>query len=112
MAMVVLLLRDGGADLSVGPQALAQLASLGITNVAVLRDGESFVIVLDGWSFDVGSAAAAATAVAGPGNATKTFHPIAQTAVSAAHFEGGHNAEADGVSTPRTRGRSRSARKR
>ena len=105
MAITVLLLAEEGADVSVRADAVARLAELGVTSVAVLRDGETVAVVLEGWAFDPGrSAAAAARAVAGADAGARTFHPLVQMAVTTAPSEGGLDAEeADGAPAPRAR---------
>jgi hypothetical protein len=83
--MVVLL--DRGADFCLRPKTVEELARLGITNLALVRDGQTVGIVLEGWSFDpLRSAAPACAAVGGDG---RTLHPVLQMAVPTAQREGG-----------------------
>jgi len=102
VAMVVLLV-DGHDGISVGPEAAAQLARLGVTNAAVVRDREITGLVLEGWLFDLASASEAASAVVGPDRAVRVLEPLIQLAVSAG-IDGGTdvsqatNRARDGVS--------------
>jgi hypothetical protein len=54
MAMLVVLMQDGGREVSVGPAAARQLAALGVTRVAVLRNDETLGFLLEGWAFNPG----------------------------------------------------------
>ena len=83
--MVVLLERD--ADFSLRSEAVAALARLGITNLALVRDRDTLGVVLEGWSFDPVRSAATASDVVGSGG--RMLHPVLQMAVSAAQREGG-----------------------
>lgn len=71
------------------PAALERLARLGITNVALLRDGSTVGLVLEGWAFDPKRACEAARAVAGSSEGVRTLRPLMQMAVSSAATEGG-----------------------
>lgn len=72
-------------------QTLGEVAELGITTVAVLRDDRLVGIVLDGWAFDPSrSAEAARTAIAGAEADVRVLHPVQQTAVSTVDAEGGN----------------------
>jgi hypothetical protein len=82
VAMMVVLLETPDTDFSVRPDQIAQLAQLGVSNLALLRDGQTVGIVLEGWLFDpVGSGAAVLSGIADGGRA---LHPVLQMAVSAA----------------------------
>jgi len=70
------------------PGALEELARLGVTNVALLRDGSTAGLVLEGWAFTA-EAAPQACAVVGACDGVRTLHPLAQMAVSAAPKGGG-----------------------
>ncbi|MBA2756714.1 MAG: hypothetical protein H0U37_04650 [Chloroflexi bacterium] len=100
---MVVLLVDGHDGISVGPEAAAQLARLGVTNVAVVRDREITGLVLEGWLFDLASTSEAASAVVGPDRAVRVLEPLIQLAVSAG-IDGGTdvsqatNRARDGVS--------------
>jgi hypothetical protein len=82
MAMLVALLPDGGRELSLSPAAATQLAALGITRVAVLRDDETLGFVLEGWAFNPGRSARQALDVlaADPHSAT-TLDLVMETAL-------------------------------
>jgi len=71
------------------PAALEELARLGVTNVALLRDRTTVGLVLEGWAFDPRHAREAARAVAGSSEGVRTLRPLMQMAVSTASTEGG-----------------------
>jgi hypothetical protein len=52
--MLVVLLPDAGRELSLGSGAARQLAALGVTRVAVLRDDGTLGFLLEGWAFNPG----------------------------------------------------------
>jgi len=80
--MVVLLVPGGDDVLSLGPEALEQVAGLGVTDIAVLRDEQVVGLVLQGWAFDPErSAAALQMLVYTPGDA-RTLLPLSQASVS------------------------------
>jgi hypothetical protein len=87
--MMVLLLSEADGEFCVRPEQVSELARLGVTNLALVRDGETVGIVLDGWLFDpAGSAEAAALAIGAGG---RTLHPVLHMAVSAMGTEGGRH---------------------
>ena len=88
--MVVVLLPASETDPSLQPAAVSQLARLGVTNVAVLRDERTVGLVVEGWAFNPSrSAEAVIAAVAGPGSRAQTLHPLLQMAVSTAPIASG-----------------------
>jgi hypothetical protein len=91
VAMVVVLFSVSDEQPALRPAALEELARLGVNNVAVLRDGSTAGLVLEGWAFDPERAAAAAYAVAGACDGVRTLRPLVQMAVSTAPFEGGQS---------------------
>lgn len=71
-------------------QTLGEVAELGITTVAVLRDDRLVGVVLDGWAFDPArSGVAARRAIARAGADVRVLHPVQQTAVTTVDEEGG-----------------------
>jgi hypothetical protein len=85
MGLAVLLVE--GQDVPLDAEAIARLSELGITHVALVRDGDTAGLVIEGWGFDsVRSAAAAATAL---GVEARTFHQLLEMAVSPALNAGG-----------------------
>jgi hypothetical protein len=85
MGLAVLLVED--QEVPLDATALARLAALGITHVALVREGDTAGLIVEGWAFDSvrsGDAAAAALGVR-----ARTFHPLVEMAVSTAHHEGG-----------------------
>jgi hypothetical protein len=85
MGLAVLLVE--GQDVPLEAEAIARLCELGITHVALVRDGDTAGLVIEGWAFDSArSAAAAATAL---GVEARTFHPLLEMAVSPSSNAGG-----------------------
>ena len=81
--MVVVLFPASDEEPTLRPGALEELARLGVTNVALLRDGSTAGLVLEGWAFAAEAAQQAAWVVAGACDDVRTLHPLAQMAVSA-----------------------------
>ena len=80
--MMVVLLEASDAEFCVRPDQVAQLARLGVSNLAVVRDRQTVGIVLEGWLFD--PARSGAAAVGGVAAGGRALHPVLQMAVSAA----------------------------
>jgi len=78
--MMVVLLGPADGEFCLRPDHAYELARLGVTNVALLRDEQTVGIVLEGWSFDPAQSERAASAVGAAG--ARTLHPILQLAVS------------------------------
>jgi hypothetical protein len=88
VAMMVVLLGPADEEFCLRPDHVDELARLGVTNVALLRDQQTVGIVLEGWLFDPArSARAAAQAVDLTGG--RTLHPVMHVAVSNAAQTGG-----------------------
>ena len=82
MAMLVVLLPDGELDGHVGSRAAAELAALGVTRLAVLRNADTVGFVLEGWSFEPDrSAQPALDAIAGDAPHAATLRLVMDTAV-------------------------------
>ena len=82
MAMVVALFPASDEEPSIEPAALEELARLGVTSIAILRDASTAALVLEGWALDPMEAARAVAAVTGAG--ARTLRPLAQMALSTA----------------------------
>ena len=83
MAILVVLLPASEAEPSLQPAAIAKLARLGVTSVAVVRDDQSVGLVVEGWAFDPSrSAGALVEAVAGPMPGARILHPLLEMAVT------------------------------
>jgi hypothetical protein len=82
VAMMVVLLGDADGEFCVREELVLELAKLGVTNVALVRDEQTVGIVLEGWLFDPARSAAAAAAAVGAGSPARTLHPLLQLAVS------------------------------
>jgi hypothetical protein len=85
--MVVVLFPISDDEPKLQPRALENLARLGVTSVALLRDTSVAGLVLEGWAFDPSDASQAACAVAGACEDLRTLEPLVQMAVSAAPTE-------------------------
>jgi hypothetical protein len=80
--MLIVLLRDGGRELSLGSEAARQLAALGVTRVAVLRNDAMLGFLLEGWAFNPGrSARQALDALAADTRSATTLRPVMETAL-------------------------------
>jgi hypothetical protein len=85
MGLAVLLV-EGSDEVPLGADVVTRLSGLGITHVALVGDGESTGLVIEGWAFDPQSSEAAAAVL---GVEARTLRPLVQMAVSAAVTEGG-----------------------
>jgi hypothetical protein len=80
--MVIVLFPASGDEPRLGPAEAEQLARLGVTSVAVLRDTSLAGLVLEGWAFDPQDAQRAAAAVTGARAGLRFLQPLVQMAVS------------------------------
>ena len=80
--MVVVLFPVSDAEPRLEPAGVDELARLGVTSVAVLRDTSLAGLVLEGWAFDPRDARRAAAAVAGARTDLRFLQPLVQMAVS------------------------------
>jgi hypothetical protein len=81
MALVLFPISDEAPKLEAS--ALEELASVGVTSVALLRDSSIAGLVLEGWAFDARDVERAARAVAGTSHEVRTLRPLVQMSVSA-----------------------------
>lgn len=89
MAIVVVVLPTSEAETTLQPAVVSELARLGITNVALVRDESLIGLVLEGWSFDPArSADAVVAALAEPGSSARTLQPLLQMGISSARERG------------------------
>jgi hypothetical protein len=87
---MVVLLPASEAEPSLRPATVSELARLGVTSLAVVRDQETVGLVIEGWAFDpLRSADAVVEAVADPTSRARTLHPLLELAVSASALENG-----------------------
>lgn len=84
MAMLVLLLDDADGAFAVREGQASELARLGVTDVAVVRDERLVGVVLEGWRFDPARSARAAARAIGAEPGARMLHPVLHLAVSAA----------------------------
>ena len=82
MAMFAVLFPISDEEPKLEASALEELASLGITNVALLRDSSIAGLVLEGWAFDARDVERAARAVTGAAVGVRTLQPLVQMGVS------------------------------
>jgi hypothetical protein len=78
MAMLLVLLPPE-TEASLHPEAIRRLARLGITHLAVVSDGRSLGLLVEGWAFDPGgSADLVVGAVAGAVTGARALLPLAE----------------------------------
>ena len=82
--MVVVLFPVSDDEPRLEPAALEQLAQLGVTSIALLRDPSLAGLVLEGWAFDLRDARQAVCAVAGAREGVRMLQPLVHMAVSSA----------------------------
>lgn len=86
MAMIVVLVPSSDAEPSLPPAAVSELARLGVTSVAVVRDERTLGLVVEGWAFDPSrSAGAVVAAIGAQRSQVRTLRPLLHMAVSTAH---------------------------
>jgi hypothetical protein len=86
--MVVLLFPISDAEPTLEPAGLEELAKLGVTSIALLRDQSLAGVVLEGWAFSPRDTARAVRAVAGASAGVRTLQPLVHMGVSAAAVGG------------------------
>jgi hypothetical protein len=89
VAMAVVLFPVSDEEPKLGPAALDELARLGVTSIAVLRDTSVAGLALEGWAFDPRDARRAAIAVAGERDDLRFLQPLVQMAISSTADSGG-----------------------
>jgi hypothetical protein len=87
MTMVMLLVDGEDNDVAITARMADELARLGVTSIAICRDGRTLGIVLEGWAFDAGSADEAARALVDAPHNGRVLLPAVQLAVSGAHAQ-------------------------
>jgi len=90
--MMVLLVDEADGAFAVREDQAAELARLGVTSVAVVRDERLVGVVLEGWLFDPARSGRAAADTVAAQLRARTLHPVMHLAVSAAN-RGGRNVE-------------------
>jgi hypothetical protein len=93
VAMVVVLFPVSDDEPRIEPAALEQLARLGVTSIALLRDPTVAGLVLEGWAFDPRDAPRAASAVTGVRDGVRLLQPLVQMAVSSPAASSGDRKE-------------------
>ena len=93
MAMVVVLFPVSDAEPTLEPAGLEELAKLGVTSIALLRDRSLAGVVLEGWAFSPCDTRRAVHAVAGASAGVRTLRPLVQMGVSPTAVLGGDGEE-------------------
>jgi hypothetical protein len=93
VAMVVVLFSISDEEPTLEPVGLEELAKLGVTSIALLRDGSLAGLVLEGWAFSPRDTHRAVRAVAGASARVRTLQPLVQMGVSSAADLGGGGKE-------------------
>jgi hypothetical protein len=83
MSIVVLVLDTADASFGLGPHACRALARLGVRRVAVMEDGATVGVLLEGWAFDPASTARAIDALDTLGAQPRVLLPVLDMSVSA-----------------------------
>ena len=91
--MVVVLCPVSDDEPRLEPATLEELAQLGITSVALLRDPSGAGLVLEGWSFNPRDTQRAARAFGGARDGIRMLQPFAHLAVSSVAPPGGDRKE-------------------
>jgi hypothetical protein len=86
--MLVVLFPISEAEPALEPAGLEELAKLGVTSVALVRDGSLAGVVLEGWAFRPRDTDRAVRAVAGACADVRTLQPLVQMGVSPAVLGG------------------------
>lgn len=89
MAMTVLLVDSAETGFCLREQLLSELARLGVTSVALVRDERTVAIVLEGWAFDPERSAEAAAEAVKATPAARTLRPVMHVAVASGAAKGG-----------------------
>lgn len=83
MGTMVVLVESDTQDLSLDSRALAELAALGVTTLALVRDDRAVGVVLEGWAFAPPDSAAAAVAIVAAGQrSARALLPVGEMALS------------------------------
>ena len=82
MSIVLLVLDASDTPFAVGAQAGRELARLGVTRVAVMQDGTTLGVLLEGWAFDSSSTPRAIDALDVPGMNPRVLLPVLDVSVS------------------------------
>jgi hypothetical protein len=82
---MVVLLPASRSEPSLEPATVSELAQLGITSLALLRDDRLLGLVVEGWAFDPGrSGSEVARVLAGRTGDARTLYPLLEMVVSTA----------------------------
>ena len=88
MGTMVVLVESEAQDLSLDSRALAELATLGVTTLALVRDDRAVAVVLEGWAFAPRDSAAAAVAIVAADHRTaRALLPVGEMALATPRLE-------------------------
>lgn len=82
MAIVLLVLDVADGSFVLGHQAGRELARLGVTRVAVMQDGATVGVLVEGWAFDPTSTTRAIDALDALGGRPRVLLPVLDVSVS------------------------------
>lgn len=79
---MVVVVEDGPSVAGVDPSTAQRLSRLGVTNVAIGRDGTTQAIVLEGWAFDPQRCGQEAAGLVSASASHKCLQPALQVQIS------------------------------
>lgn len=82
MAIVLLILDGADTPFAVSAHAGRELARLGVTRVAVMQDGATLGVLLEGWAFDETSTPRAIDALDVLGAQPRVLMPVLEVSVT------------------------------
>jgi hypothetical protein len=82
MATVLLLLARDDVPVAISATMGEALARLGVTRLAVLQDGSTVSVLLEGWAFDASSTNRAIEAIDVPRSGVRVLAPVLDASVS------------------------------
>ena len=89
MATMLVLFESGQADFSVDPEAIDELAALGVTHLKLVRDERTVGVVLEGWAFDPAECSGAVLSLfAAQDGSAQVLSPLGEMALSRIQLKG------------------------
>lgn len=86
MSMIAIVIAGAATNIALTPSTLSELAQLGVTSLALLRNDVVTAVVLDGWAFDFQRAERVVAALMGDADqVVQTLSPVVQMSVHAGH---------------------------
>jgi hypothetical protein len=96
MALLVVLVPAELGDLPLHSTAIAALARLGVTSIALARDEQTAAVILEGWAFDATRPNDALNALGTIADRTRALQPVMQIAVATTATASRNQADAKG----------------